>query len=92
MTGEALTTQRSATPEVLLQVRQAHLHRRQVALIKKVEERATFHAENGSSLALGQAPLLEPTQHRSRQYFTPKVLHLVPKEERRLFRQFHCYL
>ena len=44
MTGEALATQRSATPEIFLQILHAHLHRGNAMLVEQVEKRFLVQA------------------------------------------------
>jgi hypothetical protein len=47
MIGEALTTQRSAAPEVMFEIRSAHLHGRYAMRSQSVEKLPAREAESG---------------------------------------------
>ena len=88
MTGEALTTHRSATPEILFQIGDAHLHRGNVVFIEQFEKRPAFETQEGGRLTLGKAALFKPTQHSRHQKFAAKFHFRFTQELKCILRNF----
>src|ERR1041385_5351574 len=85
ITGEALTTQRSATPKILFQFLHGHLDRRDATFVKKIEEFAALKAEHGGSLALGQSAFFEPAQYSGDEKFAREF-------DLRIAEEFDCFV
>src|SRR5262245_27716047 len=92
MTGEALTTQRSAMPEILVQIGGRHLNGGNPVRIQQVEELPARHAEQGRRLALGKTALLEPAQNGCLPPFLRKLVRPDSEDLHGLLRKFNGYL
>ena len=92
MTGEALMTHFSGTPEILFQIFHAHLHRGNFVFVEQVKKFTTFHSEHFGSLTLRKSPLLEPTQHCRHKHLAPKTSRVLTKHPQASFRDINCEL
>src|SRR5437870_3415669 len=91
MIGEAFMTQWSATPKILFQILDAHLHWRNVMFVKKIEKPATLHAKHLCRLTLRKPSFLKPLEHGCNEQFATNLAGIFSQDTKRVIRKFDCH-
>lgn len=85
-------TQRSAMPELFVQITRRHLDRGNAAGVQQVEEFPASQAEQRGRLTLGETPFLKPAQDRRLPQFLRKLVGANVENVHRLFGKIDCHL
>ena len=84
-------TQWSATPKILFQILDAHLHRRNVMFVKKIEKLATLHAKHVCRLTLRKPTFLKPLEHGCNEHVATNLAGIFSQDTKRVIRNFDCH-